>query len=139
MPDSDVGIAAILNDIRLYTRMAAAVASKPMASRVLESYEKALVYSKLDGMTSTYKVAEATGIPPRTVLNWADDFVRANLAAPPDQFTSSHRALFSLAELSIDLTALKKRRKQTEVPQQSAIPTLDSEAGQPTREVAQSG
>lgn len=133
---SDAGIAAILNDIRSYTRIAAAASSKQTAVRVFDSYEKALVYTKMDGKTSTYKIADATGVPQRTVATWADDFVLANLAAPPDEIHSSHKALFSLSELSIDLSTLKKRKKLAETaPPVSS--TLDSEAA--TQEAAPSG
>lgn len=136
---SDSEIATILNDIRSYTRMAAASSSRQTAVRAFDSYEKALVYSKMDGNTSTYKIAEATGVPQRTVAAWADDFVKSNLAAPPDEIHSSHRALFSSSELSIDLSTLKKRKKQADAPQQPDTSTLDSETGKDTQEAVPSG
>lgn len=136
---SDAGIAAILNDIRSYTRVAAATSSRQTAARVFDSYEKALVYTKMDGKTSTYKIADATGVPQRTVAMWADDFVQANLAASPDDIHSSHKALFSLSELAIDLSAMKKRKKQAEAAQQPASATLDTETGKAAQEAASSG
>jgi hypothetical protein len=136
---SDSGIAAILNDIRSYARVGAAASSRQTAARVFDSYEKALVYTKMDGKTSTYKIAEATGVPQRTVATWADDFVQANLAAPPDEFHSSHKALFSLSELAIDISALRKRKKQADAAQQQASPTLDTETGKAAQEAAPSG
>lgn len=129
---SDDNIATILNDIRSYTRIAAAGSLKQMAARVFDSHEKAVVYSKMDGRTSTYKIAEAANVPQRTVATWADDFVRANLAAPPDDVHSSHRSLFSLSELAVDLSTLKKRKKQGEAV--SPTSTLDAETAKSSQE-----
>jgi hypothetical protein len=125
----DADNAVILNDIRAYTKIAAISSSRLAAKRVFDSYEKALVYSKMDGKTSTYKISDATGVPQRTVATWVDDFVRAILASTPDQIHSSHRALFSLSELSIDLSTLKKRKKEAEAAQQPPAASLDSEIG----------
>lgn len=119
----------LLNDIRAYLRISATTTSRPIAARILDSYEKALVYTKLDGTTSTYKIAEATGVPQRTVLNWADECVRFGLASPPDEFFQSHRSLFSLTELSVDLSTLKKRKKTPEGQTTPTAPTLDSAGG----------
>ena len=101
----------ILHDIRTYLRMAASAAAKPTAGSVLNTQEKALVYSKMDGKTSQQKISASTNVPQKTVSNWADEFVEARLAMPPDEYYPSHRALFSLAELGIDLQALKRRAK----------------------------
>ncbi len=128
--DRDTDMIAILNDIRSYTRMSAAASSKPTASKILDSYEKALVYTKLDGKTSQQKISDSTSVPQKTVSNWADEFVKMNLAAPPDEFNPSHKALFSLSELSIELSALKKRKKQEESQQKGTPSTLDSAPNQ---------
>ena len=134
----------ILNDIRTYQRITAAAASRATAVRVFDSWEKAAAYSRMDGKTSTYQIADSLQLPQRTVASWADDFVRAMLASPPDDFHKSHRALFSLGELSVDLAQLKKRKKTLSALTPSAIPasTLDapslptpiSECSPPTKE-----
>ncbi|MCL4519311.1 MAG: hypothetical protein M1587_08955, partial [Thaumarchaeota archaeon] len=105
-------VAEILNDIRSYTRIAAAASSRPTAVRVLDSYEKARVYSLMDGKTSTYKISESAGVPQRTIAAWADEFVKSNMAVAPDDFHASHKSLFSLSELAIDLSSLKRKRKE---------------------------
>ncbi len=136
---SDDDIAAILNDIRSYTRIAAAASLRQTAARIFDTYEKALAYTKMDGNTSTYKIADVTTVPQRTVATWADDFVQANLAAPPDEIHSSHKALFTLSELVIDLSTLKKRKKQAEGTQQPTTATLDTDVGNVAQEAAANG
>ncbi|MCL5989176.1 MAG: hypothetical protein M1166_02460 [Candidatus Thermoplasmatota archaeon] len=101
----------LMSDIRSYLRISAANSSREVAMKLLTNYEKALVYSKMDGKTSTYKIYEETGVPQRTVATWADDFVRRGLATGPNEIFSSHRALFTLNELLIDISSLKKREK----------------------------
>jgi hypothetical protein len=110
----------ILTDIRSYLRTTAAASSRSAAQRVIDSQEKAVAYSKMDGKTSTYAIADATGVPPRTVANWAEDFVHAGLTSPPGELFPSHRALFSLNELSVNLTILKARKKKKETPSSSS-------------------
>lgn len=114
----------ILNDIRSYLRITAAASSRAIVAKILDTQEKAVVYSKLDGKTSQQKIADATGVPQRTIADWAEMFVKAGLASPPDEYHSSHRALFSLSELGIDLSVLR-RRKKSEQPEQISS-TLDS-------------
>lgn len=108
---NDREIVRILADILSYVRLNAAASVRGSASKAFDFYEKVLVYSKMDGKTSTYKIAEITGVPQRTVADWGDDLVKSGLASPPTEFHASHRALFSLSELSIDLSAFKRRRK----------------------------
>ena len=120
----------ILNDVRAYLRITAANASRSTANRVIDSWEKASVFAKMDGKSSTYKIAEGLGIPQRTVANWADDFVKAGLASPPDEFHSSHKALFLLSELSIDASQLKRKKKET-----TAAPTQTPVSPQGGQEV----
>ncbi|OWP55797.1 MAG: hypothetical protein B2I17_08885 [Thermoplasmatales archaeon B_DKE] len=103
--------AELMYDIRSYLRINAANLSKETASKLLTSYEKAYVYSKMDGKTSTYKISELTGVPQRTVATWAEDFVKGGLATGPNEFFSSHRALFILTEIAIDITSLRTRDK----------------------------
>jgi len=114
----------ILNDIRTYLRITALAAARQTAMRVLDSYEKAIVYSKMDGKTSSYKIADATAVPQRTVADWADEFVKSSLASPPNEFYQSHKALFSLSELFIDLTTLKRRRKPDQMQRPSPSPIV---------------
>lgn len=113
----------ILHDIRMYLRMAASAAAKRTAETVLNTREKALVYSKMDGKTSQQKISGATGVPQKTISNWADEFVEFRLAMPPDEYYLSHRALFSLPELGINLQTLGKRAKGAK---QLASQTLDA-------------
>jgi len=122
----------ILNDIRSYLRIAASASARPTAAKVMETQEKALVYSKMDGKISQQKISDLTGVPQKTVSNWADEFVEARLAMPPDEYHSSHRALFSLAELGIDLSVLKKRAKGASP--QTGVQTLDAETSQKVQE-----
>jgi len=100
----------MLNDIRAYIRITAASASKPVAAKVLDSQEKAIVYSKLDGKTSQPKIADNTGVPQRTISEWLSLFVESGLASEPDEFYQNHKALFTLRELGIDLASLKRRK-----------------------------
>jgi len=129
--NSDDETKKLLSDIRSYLRIAAAISSKQTAARVLDSYEKALTYTKLDGTTSTYKIADATGVPQRTVLNWADEYVRYGLASPPNDFYQSHRALFSLSELGIDLTTLRKRKRPEDGSSPTSGTTLNAQGDVP--------
>jgi hypothetical protein len=101
----------LLNDIRAYLRLSAAAALRANASSVLDTCEKALVYSKLDGKMTQTKIEADTSVPQPTVSIWLTGFVQAGLVAPPDQYNSSHRALFTLQELGIELGTLKKRAK----------------------------
>jgi hypothetical protein len=109
----------LLNDIRAYLRLSAAVASRTNASSVVDTYEKALVFSKLDGKITQTKIAADTGVPQPTISIWLTGFVQAGLVAPPDQYNSSHRALFTLQELGIELGTLKRRAKSSKPEQPS--------------------
>ncbi len=102
----------ILSDIRAYLRISAAAASRVSAPKILDSYEKAFVYSKLDGKTSQSKIKQITGVPQPTVSRWLETFVQERLVSPPDEFNESHKALFTLQELGIELTIMKKRDKK---------------------------
>lgn len=125
----------ILYDIRTYLRMAASAAAKQTAGTVLNTQEKAMVYSKMDGKTSQQKISGSTGVPQKTISNWADEFVEFRLAMPPDEYYSSHRALFSLAELGINLEALGKRAKGAKL--QPPSQTLDANTTQQKPEETQ--
>jgi hypothetical protein len=112
----------LLTDIRSYLRITAAAASKNAAERTIDSQEKAMAYSKMDGRTSTYQIAEGLKVPQRTVANWAEIFVSSGLASPPNELYQSHRALFSLNELSLNISDLKNRRNREQLRESSSQP-----------------
>jgi len=119
----------LLNDIRVYLRISAAAASRATAKSVLDTYEKALVYSKLDGKITQIKIQADTKVPQPTISIWLAGFVQAGLASPPDQYNPSHKALFTLQELGIELGTLKKRAKAaTPVSQPSSTSTPQAPA-----------
>jgi hypothetical protein len=123
----------LLNDIRAYIRISAAAALKVVAKTTFDLYEKALVYSKLDGKTSQTKIEIDTKVPQTTISGWLGGFAQAGLASPPDQYNSSHKALFTLQELGIDIGMLKKRTKVSKpIPQSS--PTTTSQASKKPQE-----
>ncbi len=111
----------VLGDIRTYLRITAANAVRSSAAQIIDIYEKAVVFSKLDGNTSQQKLQEITKIPQATISRWISDFTEAEIVAPPDEIYKNHRALFSLREIGIDSAALKRRSKTTE-------PVITSEA-----------
>ncbi len=118
----------ILNDIRAYLRVTAAAASRPNAAKVIDSSEKADIYARLDGITSQAKLEQTTGVPNQTLSRWLFEFVQEGIASTPNEFYKGYRALFSLQELGINSSSLKKRVKTP--PKTGSIPT-PSEA-QPT-------
>jgi hypothetical protein len=122
----------LLNDIRAYIRISAAAALRVVAKTSLDIYEKALVYSKLDGKTSQTKIETDTKVPQTTISVWLAGFVQAGLTSPPDQYNSSHKALFTLQELGIDLGMLKRRKVSKPIPQPS--PTTASQASNKPQE-----
>jgi len=105
---------ALLSDIRAYLRITAASSLRESAAQVIDTYEKALVFGRLDGNTSQQKLQEITNTPQATVSRWVSDFTEAGIVAPPDDIYKNHRALFTLRELGINSAALKKRSKTTE-------------------------
>lgn len=107
-----------LNSIASYLRIIAANAVRPKAGQVLDKYEKAVAYSKMDGNTSQMKIATSLGVPQRTVANWADDFLHYHLVQAPSDYNSSHKALFTLEELGVDVAGLKKQYVKTPAPQE---------------------
>jgi len=135
----------ILNDIRAYLRISAAAALKATAANALDTYEKALVFSKLDGKTSQAKIETETQVPQKTISNWSVGFVQAGLVAPLDSFNQNYRALFTLQELGIELGVLKRRTKVTKQVTQptsepASSPTEPQQSSvQKTLEVEKSG
>jgi hypothetical protein len=104
----------LLIDIRAYLRITAASSLREIAAQVIDNYEKAVVFGRLDGNTPQQKLQELTKTPQTTVSRWVQDFTEAGIVAPPDEIYKNHRALFTLRELGIDSAALKKRSKATE-------------------------
>lgn len=99
----------LLSDIRAYLRSMAVSAVKPNAGRYIDSYEKAVVYEKLDGDITQVSLEQFTRIPQSTMSPWFTKFTEGGLAAPPDETHRGYRALFTLQELGIDKSNLKKR------------------------------
>ena len=87
---------------------------RPVAAQVIDTFEKAVIFGKLDGYSSQQKLQELTKIPQATISRWVNDFTEAGIVAPPEGIYKNHRALFSLRELGIDSPALKKRSKAVE-------------------------
>jgi hypothetical protein len=116
----------LLNDIRAYLRISAASASRAVAKIKLDTYEKALVYSRLDGKTSQAKIGADAQVHQTTVGDWIAEFVQAGLASPPDRYNDTHKALFTLQELGIELAGLKKRAKTAKQSQPSATTSSQS-------------
>ncbi len=85
----------ILGDIRSYVRSMAANAVRPSATRVLDEYEKALVFDKLglDGNATGTSLEQTTKIANSTISDWLSKFAEAGIAAPPDD---AHRGLSSV-------------------------------------------
>jgi len=104
----------LLSDIRDYLRITAASSLRSIAAQVIDIYEKAVVFSRLDGNTSQPKLQDITKTPQATISRWVSDFTEAGIVAPPGDAYKNHRALFTLKELGIDIGTLKKRSKTTE-------------------------
>lgn len=115
----------LLSELILYTRMGAVASARQMASSTIDTYEKALVYSKLDGKSTQSKIEAETGIRQSTISDWARLFVRNRLAAEPSNYYPTHKALFTLEELGIDINSLKKKSKtnKTEEPTSTQLAT----------------
>ena len=102
----------ILNDIRTYMRINAVQSFKSVAVDVIDSYEKAVVYQMLSqGNVTQAKIEQTTGVSQSTLSGWFGSFVTAGLCSEPNQFYEGYKALFTLQELGIDSSALKKRTK----------------------------
>lgn len=102
----------ILNDIRAYVRLSAAASAKTSAQSIIDTYEKGLMYCKLDGQVTQVKLEQTIKIPQSTINRWLDCFLEGRIIAPPDEFYPGYRALFTLQELEIKIDALKKRAKK---------------------------
>ena len=118
----------ILNDIRAYLRISGAVASRTVATRLIDSHEKATVFQRLDGNTPQSKIEQTEGIPNQTISRWLGDFVKEGLVTPPNEYSKNYRALFTLQELGIDLSKLPKKTKASS-PQPSSQLSKAEEVG----------
>jgi predicted HTH transcriptional regulator len=101
----------ILLEMCTYARVMAASAVGPRAKKLIDDYQKALVYSNLDGTKTDEEMHTTTGVPRRTITDWVKLFVKNDLAIAEGK---SERGLFSLEELDIDLAALKKEWEKKE-------------------------
>lgn len=117
----------LLNEIRAYLRINAAALCKDVATKVLDSQEKAMVFAKLDGNTSQSKIESDTKIPIQTINRWINDFIEAGLISPSNKYSKNYKALFTLRELSIDATELSKRKKQQNKPSDKQVLTISNE------------
>src|SRR3972149_3650702 len=125
----------ILNDIRTYLRIGAAIASKSIASKVLDTQEKTQVYEKLYEGASQPKIEAATGVPQQTVSRWINEFVEAGLVTPPNEYSKNYRAVFTLRELAINTTELEKRKKKEQAATEAkkADVSKDTNKGEPSK------
>lgn len=101
----------VLLELHAFARTTAATSVSPRAKRVIDNYQKALVYTNLDGARSDYQISDLTGVPRRTVTDWVKEFVKNNLAIGLGEAGKKgrlERALYTLEELDIDLNSLKK-------------------------------
>jgi hypothetical protein len=101
----------LLIELHAFARLTAATLANTRAKKVIDDYQKALVYTTLDGEKSDYQISDITGVPRRTVTDWVKGFVKNNLAIGLGEAGKKERlerALFTLEELDIDLNLLKK-------------------------------
>jgi len=104
----------------------AAAALRPTVIRVLDTYEKALLFSKLDGNTPQLKLQDLTKIPQPTISQWLTRFAEAGIVSLPNELYRNHRAMFTLQELGINIATLRKR-SPSQAPSEENM--LDQEAG----------
>ncbi len=97
----------LLRDIRAYTRSQAAALSREVASKVIDTREKAELYERLDGTRTHKEISRLIKVPRKTVTNWVGEFVGSGLAV--DLPGANDRALFTLGELNISVRSLKPR------------------------------
>jgi predicted HTH transcriptional regulator len=102
----------MLLEMHAYARALAASAISGRAKKVIDDYQKALVYCSLNGAKTDEETHRTTNVPRRTITDWVKLFVKNDLAIAEGKL---ERALFSLEELDIDLAALKKEWEKREV------------------------
>jgi len=127
----------LLFEIMTYLRATTATGLKEKAKGILNSYKKAIAYENLDGNQSQAEIAKKCGVSQPMVSGYVDEFVSNGLAIEPNKYYRSHKALFSLGELGIDIASLKKLEKPHKVqaphPEKSAQASEEKpkEGGQP--------
>src|SRR6266571_8093205 len=119
---------ALLGDIRGYLRAMAAMAIRPMAGRVLDTYEKALLFSKLDGNTPQLRLQELTKVPQPTISIWMGKFMEAGIVSPPNDIYRNYRAMFTLQELGISVATLRRRGGSESVAEPEVVQSTSTEA-----------
>jgi hypothetical protein len=94
-------------------RINAVQSFKSVAVGIIDTYEKAVVYQMLSqGNVTQTKIEQTTAVSRSTLSGWLGSFVTAGLCSEPNKFYEGFKALFTLQELGIDSSALKKRTKQ---------------------------
>jgi DNA-binding transcriptional ArsR family regulator len=101
-------------DMPFYLKAMALSSIRPIALRAIDTYEKAHLYSKLDGYTPQLRLSESTGVPQPTISVWLAKFTEALIVAPPDEGHKGYRALYTLQELAINTASLAKKRGSAE-------------------------
>ena len=99
--------ARLLGQILVYVRALAISSVKQRAHQILDSKEKARVYSMLDGETPISEIRKSTRIAKSTISDWQLVFVSEGLASPPNESDRNNKALFTLTELGISSRHLK--------------------------------
>jgi len=102
-------VETLLSDMRAYMRAMVVNIVKAAASQVIDSYEKATVYDKLDGNSTQISLEQSTKVPQSTMSPWLTKFTEIGIAAPPGETHRGYRALFTLSELGINVSSLKKK------------------------------
>ena len=118
----------LLGDIRSYLRIIAATTKQSAAKEVLDTYEKALLFSKLDGNTPQLRLQELTSVPQPTISVWMGKFIEAGIVTPPSEVNRNYRALFTLQELGINIGTLKKRSGSERVVEPQVVQATSPEA-----------
>ncbi len=116
----------LLSDIRAYMRSMAVSLVRQNVGQYIDTYEKAVVFDRLDGNTTQVSLEQLTKVPQSTMSPWLGKFTEGGLAAPPDEAHRGYRALFTLQELGINIASLKKKPPKTSV--QLPTPLIPSTA-----------
>ena len=105
-------LARLMAENLTYVRSMAAMAAKSTAKIAIDTYEKARVYSMLNGEKTHYGISDDLKIPRETVRNWVGSFLGNGLAAVPNTYSKSNKALYTLDELGINLDSLRSKSKK---------------------------
>lgn len=105
----------LLYEILLYSRAQAIAAVRPNAKAILNTPQKCLVYSLMDGKHTQKQIVDETKIPQATVSSWMISFLKSGIAVPANDYYDGSKALFTLDELGIEPSTLKKAPAGPEV------------------------